>query len=347
MSGYAAAPIHTTCPPRSLDQIIAEAIFKLGPFEPQPHLAVAVSGGADSLCLTLLADAYARAQGGTITAITVDHGLRAESATEATNVGEFLHARGIAHMILTPAHTRASNNRLNAARQWRYDALAEWCTSHHVLHCLLAHHADDQAETQLLHRARGNTADGASGMRSVRNYRGVRFLRPLLQVQKSELQTYLIERGVTWIEDPSNSDLRTARARLRAQAQPKRILTDAARSERARRECLLAEAMVECVTLPETGVVELALEIWRRMPTSCATQLVADVIRTVGEKSTRPRQYQTLALCAALNEERDIKRTLGGCVIETCGSRAVFTRENAAVCTTFSPAKPLAASPFW
>src|SRR5271163_2950949 len=72
----------------------------VGPFERRPALAVAVSGGADSLALALLADRWARAGGGAVTALTVDHNLRPESRAEAAEVAGWLAGRGIAHRVL-------------------------------------------------------------------------------------------------------------------------------------------------------------------------------------------------------------------------------------------------------
>jgi tRNA(Ile)-lysidine synthase len=69
---------------------------RLGPFEPRPRLAAAVSGGADSMALALLADGWAKAKGGTVLALTVDHRLRPEAAAEAATARFRLAARGIA-----------------------------------------------------------------------------------------------------------------------------------------------------------------------------------------------------------------------------------------------------------
>src|SRR5262249_1182909 len=117
--------------------LFAQALRELGPFEPSPHLAVALSGGSDSTALTLLAAEYVRGHGGCVTALIVDHRLRNESTHEAEEVRTQMEQRGIDCVILTPPHTDAGNNLMQAARHWRYDALAGWCREHHVLHCLL------------------------------------------------------------------------------------------------------------------------------------------------------------------------------------------------------------------
>src|SRR5689334_12818293 len=171
---------------------------RFAPFEVNPELAVAVSGGADSLALALLADRWARACGGRVTALTVDHGLRPEAAREARQVGRWLKASGIRHVILRwspPAMKKTATARLAnlqaAARDARYELLCGWCRQHAVLHLLLAHHRDDQAETLLLRLARGSGLDGLAAMAPLVERSAVRLLRPLLAVPKTAITGYL------------------------------------------------------------------------------------------------------------------------------------------------------------
>lgn len=293
----------------------------LGPYGPAPHLAVGVSGGADSLALTLLAHRWTQAQGGRITALTVDHGLRAESAQEARDVGALLHARGIDHVILTPEHRPHSRNLQETARAWRYDALAEWCSAHDVLHCLLAHHAGDQRETVALHTARGDTADGASGMAMVRRYRGIRFLRPLLGVEKTSLEDLLRRADMRWMQDPSNVNPAFARVRARDALRDDREqcmqLTAQAAMEgevRAIRDDRLAAAAARMVTLYPTGYAHIEATVWRALDPPLATQLLADLLTTVSGATHRPRSHETGRLADALRLGFT-RRTLHGCEI--------------------------------
>jgi tRNA(Ile)-lysidine synthase len=189
----------------------------VAPFEPRPHLAVAVSGGSDSMALALLAAAWAERRGGRITAITVDHGLRPEAAAEARQVGRWLRARGIAHRTLRwrpPAGTLQGGVQA-AARAGRYDLLSEWCRRHGVLHLALAHQQEDQAETLLLRLARGSGLDGLAAMAPIAERMGVRLLRPLLPVPRARLRATLAQARQRWIDDPSNDDPTHARIRLR------------------------------------------------------------------------------------------------------------------------------------
>lgn len=94
---------------------------------PAGPLAVAVSGGADSLALCLLASAWVRRAGRSLTALTVDHGLRPDSAAEAAQVGDWLGAQGIPHVILNWTGPKPATGLPAAARKARYDLLLSWC----------------------------------------------------------------------------------------------------------------------------------------------------------------------------------------------------------------------------
>lgn len=171
-----------------------------------------MSGGPDSLALLLLAHA---ALPGRIAAATVDHGLRAESAAEAAMVGQVCAALGVPHATLKV--TLASGNLQAEARAARYAALAEWMASDRLAALATAHHADDQAETLLLRLNRGSGVAGLAGVRAGGRVpgTGLALLRPLLGWRRSELAGVISAARIEAVQDPSNSDDRFDRARLR------------------------------------------------------------------------------------------------------------------------------------
>jgi tRNA(Ile)-lysidine synthase len=188
---------------------------RLGPFEPVPLLAVAVSGGADSLALTILVDDWARACGGSVIGLIVDHGLRPEAADEARLTARRLAERGIAARVLTLRDLRHGPALAERARQERYRALVTACAELDALHLLLGHHAGDQAETVAQRVLRGSASAGLAGMACVVELPTVRLLRPLLAVPSEVLRGFLRDHGADWVEDPSNRDARALRVRLR------------------------------------------------------------------------------------------------------------------------------------
>ena len=204
--------------PLTLAELTA-SLDAVGGFEAQPSMAVGVSGGPDSLALVLLVDRWARQRGGQAWALTVDHGLRAESAMEARVVAGWLAARGIPHDTLTWAGTwtgdKPTTGIQEAARDARYRLLTGWCRAHGVLHLLTAHHRQDQIETHLIRRRAGSGTDGLAAMSAVRELPGCRLVRPLLAVPPARLLAVLAEEYQPFLRDPSNLDPAFERARLR------------------------------------------------------------------------------------------------------------------------------------
>ncbi len=198
-----------------LHAAFAEAMARLGPFEPAPMLAAAVSGGADSLALAVLARDWAADRGGAVTALVVDHGLRAESASEAAQTLARLTRLGIPARLLTLRGLARGPGLAARARVARHAALATACAGDGILHLLLGHHAGDQAETLLMRRRSGSGARGLAGMAALAEGEHLRLLRPLLAVPPGRLRALLRAAGIGWVDDPSNRDLATLRARLR------------------------------------------------------------------------------------------------------------------------------------
>jgi tRNA(Ile)-lysidine synthase len=182
-------------------------------------VAIAVSGGSDSMALLHLVLEWRRVlQGGPrLVALTVDHGLRAESAAEAQAVAEHCARFDIEHHTLQWEGEKPATGIQAKARAARYDLMTEWCRKNGVAVLLTAHTADDQAETVLMRSRRTKSAESLAGIWPERQWQGIRVLRPLLSIRRSELRRYLAAKGVRWIEDPSNENERFERVRARRQ----------------------------------------------------------------------------------------------------------------------------------
>jgi tRNA(Ile)-lysidine synthase len=173
--------------------------------------AVAVSGGADSMCLAVLAREW-----GDPLALIVDHGLRPRSAAEAALTARRLCALGITSRILTLRGLRSGAGLAARARMARYAALSAAARQAGRVDLLLGHHLRDQAETVLIRRLSHSGAAGLSAMAAIAETAEIRLLRPLLTVPPGALRSYLRAAGIAWVEDPSNQDPAALRARLRA-----------------------------------------------------------------------------------------------------------------------------------
>ena len=316
-AGPAAAPVAAS--------EFAAAMAALAPFEPRPAVAVAVSGGPDSLALTFLLDDWLAARGGRLLAFTVDHGLRPEAAQEAAWVGRLLRAHGIGHQVLRWEGPKPASGHQAAARGARYRLLLAACEDAGILHLALAHHLEDQAETFLLRLGRGSGLDGLAAMAPIGETSGLRLLRPLLACPKARLLATLQARGLDWLDDPSNADCAYARTRLRrllpALARegmtPARIATASRRLGRARAalEGEVAALLARAARPNPAGFLELDPTVLAGAGAELSLRALARCLMTVGGSPYAPRLERLERLHARLASGLAAGVTLGGCRI--------------------------------
>ena len=318
----------------------------LGPFEPAPRIAVAVSGGSDSLALCLLADGWARSRGGTLFALTVDHGLRPESGAEAAQVRRWLAGRAISHRTLRWTGVRPVSGVQAEARAARFALLTRWCRQARILHLLLAHQQEDQAETVLQRLVHGSGIQGLAAMAPVRlamepDGSGVRLLRPLLSVPRDALTATLSHWKQPWIDDPSNRDARYERPRLAvalAQLEPEglsaaRLAAFAAQAaeDRAALDRLCTDLLACCAYPEPAGFVTLDRNSLRRAPPALALRALGRAVSTVSGAPYPPRTDRLERLVHRMLGDDARAATLGGCRIVPQGNgRLVICREPAA-----------------
>lgn len=177
-------------------------------------IGIAVSGGPDSLALLLLA---AAARHGRVEAATVDHGLRAEGASEAAMVATLCDKLGVPHRILVADWSEPPDSNIQAeARALRYRLLNDWAIERGLSAIATAHHADDQAETLLMRLARGAGVGGLGGTKARRALsEEIMLIRPLLGWRKAELVDLVADAGLEPVDDPTNRDPRHDRSRIR------------------------------------------------------------------------------------------------------------------------------------
>jgi tRNA(Ile)-lysidine synthase len=306
------------------------------PFETNPHIAVGVSGGGDSMALALLADAWARAHGGHITALGVDHGLRPGSVAETDKVAGWLAARGIAYQRLSWVGPKPDTGIQDAARQARYRLLEDWCRQNAVLHLLIAHNLEDQAETLMIRLGRGSGPDGLAAMSAARELTHCRLLRPLLSVHRETLRRYLEEGGQPWVEDPSNADPRFTRPRVRRQMAAGEGGAEAVNLAESARRYGLARVVLERETdrllarscrFDGAGFANLVQAELVAAPEDLAVRALGRVISAVGGLTFPPRRARIERLLGELAGDGQLVLTLGRCQIAVVGGRIDFFRE--------------------
>lgn len=301
-----------------------ERMTAAGPFGPAPRVAVAVSGGADSMALLLLVKDWAPSA--RIAALTVDHGLRAGSAAEAAQVADWCASRRIPHCVLAWTGRKPSSRIQEASRAARYGLLAQWCRDRGYPHLLVGHHLEDQAETFLIRMQRGSGSDGLAAMPSTTARDGVRIVRPLLGMAPERLTAFLRAAGQPWIEDPSNDDPRFARveararmAGLRAAGMPAESVGRAAAAlggRRAAHDRAVSGLAGRSVAFFPEGYAEVSGDAFRDAEADTSRGLLSGLLRAVGGARRPVRRRSVERLLASLRGGGpDRRRTLGNCLI--------------------------------
>ena len=306
--------------------------------DPPRHLAVAVSGGADSMALVWLIKEWSNTTAGRITALTVDHGLRPGSAEEATQVAKWMAAWDVPHHKLLWRGEKPSTGIQEAARTARYTLMSAWCRENGVDALVLAHHREDQAETFLMRLLRGSGPDGLAAMRPLTSLNGVRIVRPLLDVAKESLVSILQDIGQAWIEDPSNHDAGFTRVKVREwmpgleahgiDAGRLGALSGAFGLLRFQLEDMTAEAVGSLVHFDPGGWAEVPRSVIQTAPEILARRMLRSVLKSVGGSGHAPRSGRMARGLQHLRSQDSFKAfSLGGCVVLEKNHKVMILRE--------------------
>jgi tRNA(Ile)-lysidine synthase len=303
--------------------------------EDLPGFVVAASGGPDSTALLLLAARWAKRlkKPPRLLAVTIDHGLRAEAKAEAAAVKRLARQLGVPHRTLRWQGKKPASGLQEAARRARYGLLAQAAARARLAHVLTAHTLDDQAETVLFRLARGSGLAGLGGMAPVSLLPGIGrgdrifLVRPLLGLPKTRLIATLRKAGFAYNEDPSNSDPRFTRARLRG-VMPAlaREGLDAHGLSRLAARMRRAEAALEFAVAaahaalapppwPERGPIAFERARFADLPAEVALRLLGRAVAHVGDEG--PVELGKLeALHEALRlTPGALRRTLAGALV--------------------------------
>lgn len=312
-----------------------------------PVLLLAVSGGPDSTALMMLAARWRKAlkSGPKLLAVTVDHGLRADSKREAADVARLARKLGLTHRILRWTGMKPKTGLQQAARAARYRLLSGAARKAGAAHILTAHTLDDQAETVLIRMMRGSGVTGLGAMARLAappaNGDGqIKLLRPLLDIPKSRLIATLKAEKIPFADDPSNRDPRFTRARLRGlMPQLAREGLDARRlallARRLKRADLAIEAAVDRamadLTLPSAapGAVVFDAKGYAGLPAEIALRLLGRAVGKAGDEG--PVELGKLealkaALDTAQNTVKRWRRSLAGAVVTLSGGKIVVEK---------------------
>ncbi|MDG1438303.1 MAG: tRNA lysidine(34) synthetase TilS, partial [Emcibacteraceae bacterium] len=278
------------------------------------NIAVAVSGGGDSMALVLLLASWCEKNQITLHGLTVDHGLRVASHDEALQVGDWLSDLNASHHVLKWHGDKPTANIQSEARKARYQLMGDWCVTQGVRHLFLAHHMDDQAETFLMRLLRGSGVDGLVAMERVAALPilglDIQIARPLLNVPKERLLQTLKGFGQEWISDPSNKNEDFTRVKVRnllAQSDidglnSEKLSNTAQKMGRVRSllNDLTSQAAADFVTFDALGYAVLDGNFLEKLHEEIALRLLAAILKRVSGGFYVPRYEKLLSFYKTL-----------------------------------------------
>jgi tRNA(Ile)-lysidine synthase len=305
-------------------------------FAPLSHyrrIALAVSGGPDSLALLVLAAEYAAFthEQQRFVVYSVDHGLRKEAAHEAAFVLGEAKRLGLEARLLRWTGEKPATGLQEAARDARYRLFGQAMRRDGAEVLATAHHLGDQAETVLMRLAHGSGIEGLRGMDYLSRIGDVTIVRPLLGIDPADLGEVVRDAGLTPVTDPSNADRDFERVRWR-QLMPEleALGLDARRFGKFAQRMRDAETALAAMTAEALSAVDfgpggdkaaLPRSLLTGLPRAIAVRVVGRVLERVGGG----RKPHALAAVEALTDRligEPVQTTLHGCIVRS-GARTV------------------------
>jgi len=197
------------------EKIFLSFLKKLTYFENEPHIAVGVSGGPDSMALTYMLSKWIKLKKGKLFALVFDHSIRFNSKEESYQVKNMLQDLNIETFLIKPKKNKLIKKNMADARTNRFEGIINFCNKNDILHLFLGHHFDDNLETYLIRKINGSNLEGLGSMSDVSYFNKIQILRPLIKVSKSSILNFNKKNNIRFINDPSNKDVNYTRVKVR------------------------------------------------------------------------------------------------------------------------------------
>lgn len=295
------------------------------------RVAVAVSGGVDSVCLLhWLAKLKMN-----IVALHVHHHLRAAADTEAEYVAETCAALGVPCHIFHWTDNKPDSGIESAARVARYKFMTDFCHANNIDVLMVAHQADDQIETFLMNLARGSGVVGLAGMQAESYRDEIKIVRPLLNVFRSELIEYCQNNDIKYFEDEMNFDDKYMRVKIRQNRyllseklgiSDERILLAIENLGRAR-DALESDVVARVQSVLYDGYALFSDSFLFDVPPHIGLRLLGILIQTIGGNQYQPRLNSLEFALSKLHD--NCQFTLGHCTIRRQGNQILIVPEGA------------------
>ncbi len=306
--------------------------------EKPEKIAVAVSGGADSVALLHLASDWARTHAAELVVFTVDHHLRPESKEELCYVRELADSLGHEFYAMSWDCGGTKVALQERAREGRYDLMSTQCHELGVDILLTAHHFDDLIETYLMRKRKKSGVLGLSSSSSF-FYKNIMVLRPLVDFRKSQLIAYLNALGIKWFEDESNSSDAYERNRVRRtisefSEEDREGIVEEIQQVNDEAEILNAKfiaALAECAWINNYGFAVIDLEKLRREPEDIIIQILNYVLTIISGKAHLPRFRSVHPIVQQVVSGAKIDCSLHSCILRGDQGNLLIFKEKSTV----------------
>ncbi|AFC70526.1 tRNA lysidine(34) synthetase TilS [Rickettsia australis] len=298
-------------------------------------IAVAVSGGSDSVALLYLANIWAEKNNIELSVISVDHNLRAQSKQETYYIQNISNSLNRKHYSLSFDHQNNFSNLQERAREGRYDLMTNLCLEFDILVLLTAHHADDYVENFCLRLERNSGIFGLSSS-NINWYNNIQIIRPLYNIPKSELVEYLVSHNIKWFEDESNSSDKYRRNIIRqklakgvgyikAEIILQQLKINDLLDNKFKPE--LISAIAEAVKIFEYGFAFLDLVKFDKFSNEVKVQIINFLLIIISGQFRAARFYSVESILKLITQDVNFKNTLHGCVIKRIQNELLVYKE--------------------
>jgi len=300
--------------------------------------ALAVSGGADSLCLAYFSKIYSIQSNSRAHVLIVDHKLRKESNREALKVKQILLKKNIYSKILKWSGKIPKSNIQKNARDMRYTLLSNYCMKNNIKYLITAHHGDDQIENFFIRLIRGSGLTGLSSMpEKVKYNKNLKIIRPFLKFEKKDLKYVTLNYFKTYIKDPSNNNEKFLRIRIRKYRKnmekegldTKKIMktVDNLLSADQALNFYKNKALYRHVSFVAKNKCLVNKKIFSDEAQEIIFKSFSDILSLVSGTYYPPRSKKVLNLINRLKGKKFSKSTLGGCIIEDRDNFVLISQE--------------------
>lgn len=305
-------------------------------FAPHKIIALAISGGSDSVFMLHKIHEFSKQNGKKIIVLTVNHNLREEAKSECEFVEKQCKKLGIDCKILEWIHDGISTNIHDKARKARYDLMTDYCHKNKIGLLCTAHHMDDRIENFFIRIYRGSGILGLVDKEQI-TYNKTMIFRPIFDISKNEILKYLGENNIDYVNDSSNEDSKYLRANIRnwisklpSELDPnlfkKRVISVKSNLERAAEiiQKIYGREMQNNVKIFDEGYAQIDKISDDK---EVSYMVFAEVLKTISGSDNQVRLESLKELHQELSNNEYVKKTLSGCIIEKKDGKIIIYRE--------------------